>query len=100
MRFGFLGKRGAELIYHMKAICLICLIAFVAQLGERKTEDLKVRGSSPRGGTFLYYHLYYFYLGNISIHLSTISNHHSRTGPGTSGSHALQSPATWRFLDS
>ncbi len=28
------------------------LIAFVAQLGERKTEDLKVRGSIPRGGTF------------------------------------------------
>lgn len=26
--------------------------AFVAQLGERKTEDLKVRGSSPRGGIF------------------------------------------------
>ena len=24
----------------------------VAQLGERKTEDLKVRGSIPRGGTF------------------------------------------------
>ena len=100
MGFGVLGKKGEELIYHMKRLCLICLIAFVAQLGERKTEDLKVRGSSPRGGTFLYYHLYYFYLGNISIHLSTISNHHSRTGPGTSGSHALQSPATWRFLDS
>ena len=28
--------------------------AFVAQLGERKTEDLKVRGSIPRGGTFLF----------------------------------------------
>ncbi len=28
------------------------LIAFVAQLGERKTEDLKVRGSIPRGGIF------------------------------------------------
>ncbi len=27
--------------------------AFVAQLGERKTEDLKVRGSIPRGGIFL-----------------------------------------------
>ena len=26
----------------------------VAQLGERKTEDLKVAGSSPAGGTFLY----------------------------------------------
>jgi hypothetical protein len=31
---------------------LIFRIAFVAQLGERKTEDLKVRGSIPRGGTF------------------------------------------------
>ena len=30
------------------------LIALVAQLGERKTEDLKVRGSIPRGGTFLF----------------------------------------------
>jgi hypothetical protein len=29
------------------------LTAFVAQLGERKTEDLKVRGSIPRGGIFL-----------------------------------------------
>ena len=29
-----------------------CLNAAVAQLGERKTEDLKVRGSSPRGGIF------------------------------------------------
>ena len=28
----------------------------VAQLGERKTEDLKVAGSSPAGGTFLYPH--------------------------------------------
>ena len=28
--------------------------ARVAQLGERKTEDLKVAGSSPAGGTFLY----------------------------------------------
>ena len=28
------------------------LTAFVAQLGERKTEDLKVRGSIPRGGIF------------------------------------------------
>ena len=27
-------------------------LAFVAQLGERKTEDLKVRGSIPRGGIF------------------------------------------------
>jgi hypothetical protein len=33
----------------------ICVLyrAFVAQLGERKTEDLKVRGSIPRGGKFL-----------------------------------------------
>ena len=30
------------------------ITAFVAQLGERKTEDLKVRGSIPRGGIFLY----------------------------------------------
>ena len=30
------------------------LVAPVAQLGERKTEDLKVAGSSPAGGTFLY----------------------------------------------
>jgi hypothetical protein len=29
------------------------MTAFVAQLGERKTEDLKVRGSIPRGGIFL-----------------------------------------------
>lgn len=29
-------------------------IAFVAQLGERMTEDHKVRGSIPRGGTFLF----------------------------------------------
>jgi hypothetical protein len=36
------------------------LIAFVAQLGERKTEDLKVRGSIPRGGIFLF--LNYFYI--------------------------------------
>lgn len=28
------------------------IVAFVAQLGERKTEDLKVRGSIPRGGIF------------------------------------------------
>ena len=28
------------------------MTAFVAQLGERKTEDLKVRGSIPRGGIF------------------------------------------------
>ena len=31
------------------------LAALVAQLGERKTEDLKVRGSIPRGGIFLLY---------------------------------------------
>jgi hypothetical protein len=31
------------------------LIAFVAQLGERMTEDHKVRGSIPRGGTFFIY---------------------------------------------
>ena len=31
------------------------MTAFVAQLGERKTEDLKVRGSIPRGGIFLFY---------------------------------------------
>ena len=30
------------------------ITAFVAQLGERKTEDLKVRGSIPRGGIFFY----------------------------------------------
>ncbi len=36
-------------------------IAFVAQLGERMTEDHKVRGSIPRGGTFLFL--------NIFIHL-------------------------------
>jgi hypothetical protein len=30
------------------------MTAFVAQLGERKTEDLKVRGSIPRGGIFFY----------------------------------------------
>ena len=30
------------------------MTAFVAQLGERKTEDLKVRGSIPRGGIFLF----------------------------------------------
>ena len=29
--------------------------AAVAQLGERMTEDHKVRGSSPRGGTFYIY---------------------------------------------
>ena len=34
------------------------LTAFVAQLGERKTEDLKVRGSIPRGGIFFFYYLY------------------------------------------
>ena len=28
--------------------------AVVAQLGERTTEDRKVRGSNPRDGTFLY----------------------------------------------
>ena len=28
-------------------------VALVAQLGERKTEDLKVRGSIPRGGIFI-----------------------------------------------
>ena len=28
------------------------LVAPVAQLGERKTEDLKVAGSSPAGGIF------------------------------------------------
>jgi hypothetical protein len=30
------------------------MTAFVAQLGERKTEDLKVRGSIPRGGIFFH----------------------------------------------
>lgn len=30
------------------------LIALVAQLGERMTEDHKVRGSIPREGTFLF----------------------------------------------
>lgn len=34
--------------------CSRILIAFVAQLGERMTEDHKVRGSIPRGGTFLF----------------------------------------------
>lgn len=28
------------------------IVALVAQLEERKTEDLKVRGSIPRGGIF------------------------------------------------
>ncbi len=35
------------------------LHAFVAQLGERKTKDLTVRGSIPRGGIFLYYQQQY-----------------------------------------
>ena len=35
--------------------------AFVAQLGERKTEDLKVRGSIPREGIF-WYCLQLFYM--------------------------------------
>ena len=42
-----------------KEECVICrgrkglfIVALVAQLGERKTEDLKVGGSSPPGGTF------------------------------------------------
>jgi hypothetical protein len=34
------------------------MTAFVAQLGERKTEDLKVRGSIPRGGIFFCTELY------------------------------------------
>ena len=31
------------------------MVAFVAQLGERMTEDHKVRGSIPRGGIFFTY---------------------------------------------
>jgi hypothetical protein len=41
------------------------LIAFVAQLGERKTEDLKVRGSIPRGGTFFFNYINLFNLNYI-----------------------------------
>ena len=32
------------------------IVALVAQLGERKTEDLKVAGSSPAGGIFYIHH--------------------------------------------
>ena len=41
----------------------VILNAFVAQLGERKTEDLKVRGSIPRGGIFFI--LYFIIIINI-----------------------------------
>ena len=50
-------------MYHMQVLLGMCNIsrwvwdgqfAAVAQLGERMTEDHKVRGSSPRGGTFYY----------------------------------------------
>ena len=42
------------------------LIAAVAQLGERKTEDLKVRGSSPRGGIFLIFIFYHKHLYSLT----------------------------------
>ena len=35
------------------------VIATIAQLGERQTEDLKVPGSIPGGGIFLQY-IFYF----------------------------------------
>jgi hypothetical protein len=52
--------------------------ALVAQLGERKTEDLKVRGSIPRGGTFLLYNPKYHILIQIII-LHPIHHHHHHT---------------------
>lgn len=42
--------RYSLLVIHLRILVRDLLIAFVAQLGERKTEDLKVRGSIPRGG--------------------------------------------------
>ena len=34
-------------------VSIISIIASIAQLGERQTEDLKVTGSIPVGGSFL-----------------------------------------------
>ena len=53
--------------------------AFVAQLGERKTEDLKVRGSIPRGGIF--------FINEIII----IMIHHFHIEKGISGNPSHQS---------
>ena len=37
---------------YINGLFIMELIALVAQLGERKTEDLKVAGSNPAGGIF------------------------------------------------
>jgi hypothetical protein len=39
----------------------ILLTAFVAQLGERTTEDRKVAGSIPAGGIFYFVIIYYHF---------------------------------------
>ncbi len=41
-------------------------VALVAQLGERKTEDLKVRGSIPRGGIFYFTNFYFLWAYNFA----------------------------------
>lgn len=46
---------GGSLLVNMNGASIKYITAFVAQLGERKTEDLKVRGSIPRGGIFLFH---------------------------------------------
>ncbi len=47
-----------SLLVNMNGASIKYITAFVAQLGERKTEDLKVRGSIPRGGIFLFHQLF------------------------------------------
>jgi hypothetical protein len=75
--------------------------AFVAQLGERKTEDLKVRGSIPRGGIF--YSLTHPPLPPSLKSISSrniISIHHFHTGTRTSGNPYLRSPRTLCYTGS
>ena len=50
------------------------MIAFVAQLGERMTEDHKVRGSIPRGGIFFIIIKLNIYLSIFEIILISITN--------------------------
>ena len=44
---------------YINSMNMFMTVALVAQLGERKTEDLKVRGSIPRGGIFYFTNFYF-----------------------------------------
>ena len=52
--WSFCFAAGSKVDAHFSMQVMHCTIAAIAQLGERQTEDLKVPGSIPGGGTFFF----------------------------------------------